>query len=79
MAKTGTSGSVRLGQSVLKLLEHEKVELRSAAATVLSAVGKGDDAVVAITVDGRENGWLIVSIRTVIAGWTAVVGVRQPI
>src|SRR5678816_2314267 len=51
MAKTGTSGSVRLGQSVLKLLEHEKVELRSAAATVLSAVGKGDDAVVAALAD----------------------------
>jgi len=48
MAKTGTgsSGSARLGASVLRLLEHEKVELRSAAATVLSAVGKGDDAVV---------------------------------
>lgn len=49
MAKTGSgsSGSARLGASVLKLLEHEKVELRSAAATVLSAVGKGDEAVVA--------------------------------
>src|SRR5262245_49593383 len=48
MAKTGTgsSGSARLGASVLRLLEHEKVELRSAAATVLAAVGKGDDAVV---------------------------------
>ncbi len=43
----GASGSARLGSSVIKLLEHEKVELRSAAATVLVAVGRGDEAVVA--------------------------------
>ena len=43
----GSSGSARLGTSVIKLLEHEKVELRSAAATVLVAVGRGDEAVVA--------------------------------
>jgi HEAT repeat protein len=49
MAKksTASSGSARLGSSVIKLLEHEKVELRSAAATVLVAVGRGDEAVVA--------------------------------
>ena len=49
MAKksTSSSGSARLGSSVIKLLEHDKLELRSAAATVLSAVGRGDDAVVA--------------------------------
>jgi hypothetical protein len=41
-----SGGAARLGSSVLKLLEHEKVELRTAAATVLSAVGKGDEAVV---------------------------------
>ena len=49
MAKksSASSGSARLGSSVIKLLEHEKVELRSAAATVLVAVGRGDEAVVA--------------------------------
>ncbi|HEU5058840.1 MAG TPA: HEAT repeat domain-containing protein [Kofleriaceae bacterium] len=49
MAKksTGSSGSARLGASVVKLLEHEKLELRSAAATVLAAVGRGDEEVVA--------------------------------
>ncbi len=49
MAKksTASSGSARLGSSVIKLLEHEKVELRSAAATVLVAVGRGDEAVLA--------------------------------
>lgn len=49
MAKksTGPSAPAWLGSSVIRLLEHEKVELRSAAATVLSAVGRGDDAVIA--------------------------------
>ena len=49
MAKksTSSSGSAQLGSSVIKLLEHDKLELRSAAATVLSAVGRGDEAVVA--------------------------------
>jgi HEAT repeat protein len=35
-----------LGASVLKLLQHERGDLRAAAATVLSAVGRGDPAVV---------------------------------
>jgi hypothetical protein len=49
MAKksAASSGSARLGASVIGLLEHDKVELRSAAATVLSAIGGGDQAVVA--------------------------------
>jgi hypothetical protein len=49
MAKksTGPSAPAWLGSSVIRLLEHEKVELRSAAATVLSAIGRGDDAVTA--------------------------------
>ena len=34
-----------LGAAVIELLEHERVELRVAAATVLAVVGKGDQAV----------------------------------
>ena len=34
-----------LGGAVIGLLEHERVELRAAAVTVLAAVGRGDDAV----------------------------------
>ena len=34
-----------LGSAVIDLLEHERVELRAAAATVLAAIGKGDRAV----------------------------------
>jgi hypothetical protein len=34
-----------LGASVLALLEHDRPDLRAAAATVLAAVGKGDDGV----------------------------------
>jgi hypothetical protein len=48
----------------------------TSAATSYELVGR--KAVVAIAVNGRENGWLIVSIRTVIVGWTTVSGVRQP-
>jgi len=40
-----------LGGAVLDLLESEKVELRVAAATVLSAVGKGDKSVEAALTD----------------------------
>ena len=49
MAKksTASTGPAQLGSSVIRLLEHDKVELRSAAATVLSAVGRGHEAVVA--------------------------------
>ena len=48
MAKKSTgSGTAKLGSSVIRLLQHENLELRSAAATVLSAVGRGDEAVVA--------------------------------
>jgi len=35
-----------LGSSVIDLLEHDRVDLRAAAATVLAAVGKGDGNVV---------------------------------
>jgi hypothetical protein len=35
-----------LGSAVIDLLDHDRVELRAAAATVLAAVGKGDGAVV---------------------------------
>jgi HEAT repeat protein len=35
-----------LGSAVIDLLEHERVDLRAAAATVLSAVGKGESTVV---------------------------------
>jgi ClpP class serine protease len=34
-----------LGGAVIGLLEHDRVELRAAAVTVLAAVGRGDDAV----------------------------------
>ena len=40
-----------LGSSVIKLLEHDKVDLRAAAATVLSAVGRGDAVVVRALTD----------------------------
>ncbi len=35
-----------LGSAVIELLDHDRVELRAAAATVLAVVGKGDGAVV---------------------------------
>src|SRR5688572_30981824 len=40
-----------LSSAVIDLLEHERVELRAAAATVLSAVGKGDGTVVSALTD----------------------------
>src|SRR5688572_12429430 len=40
-----------LGDAVIDLLEHERVDLRVAAATVLAAVGKGDKAAVAALTD----------------------------
>jgi HEAT repeat protein len=40
-----------LGSAVIDLLEHERVELRVAAATVLAAVGKGEKAVEAALTD----------------------------
>jgi HEAT repeat protein len=35
-----------IGSAVIDLLDHERVDLRAAAATVLAAIGKGDSAVV---------------------------------
>lgn len=40
-----------LGSAVIDLLDHERVDLRAAAATVLAAVGKGDGAVVKALTD----------------------------
>jgi hypothetical protein len=41
----GEQMAKNLGASVLALLAHDRPDLRAAAATVLAAVGKGDDAV----------------------------------
>jgi hypothetical protein len=40
-----------LGSAVIDLLEHERADLRAAAATVLAAIGKGDRAVAAALTD----------------------------
>ncbi|HUS68060.1 MAG TPA: HEAT repeat domain-containing protein [Kofleriaceae bacterium] len=45
-----------LGQAVIGLLEHERVDLRAAAATVLSAIGKGDAAVEKALAERLEDG-----------------------
>src|SRR5688572_12702100 len=44
-----------LSSAVIDLLEHERVELRAAAATVLAAVGKGDGAVVSALTGRLED------------------------
>ncbi len=44
-----------LGGAIIDLLESEKVELRTAAATVLAAVGKGDKAVETALTDRLED------------------------
>jgi hypothetical protein len=44
-----------LSSAVIDLLEHERVELRAAAATVLAAVGKGDGTVVSALTDRLED------------------------
>ena len=45
-----------LGHQVIGLLEHERVDLRAAAATVLSAIGKGDAAVEEALAERLEDG-----------------------
>lgn len=44
-----------LGGAIIDLLESEKVELRTAAATVLAAVGKGDKAIESALTDRLED------------------------
>ncbi len=44
-----------LGSAIIDLLESDKVELRTAAATVLSAVGKGDKSVETALTDRLED------------------------
>jgi HEAT repeat protein len=53
-SKRAASGA-GLSSAVIDLLEHERVELRAAAATVLSAVGKGDGTVVSALTDRLED------------------------
>src|SRR5436190_5219283 len=50
-----TTMAKNLGGAIIDLLDSERVKLRTAAATVLAAVGKGDKAVEAALTDRLED------------------------